>query len=1222
MRKTKFQRLTAALLVLACLIPCGVIPAFAETVASGNQSSVTDKTIADVQELLNAISYDSYCSTQAFKDTANASQAITISGLLFDPLNSLPLYREKTPTEADMGEGLTLTKKWYVSGNGTTTFGWYVDANGKVTTDKEKAVSYYSNDAKNTIWYLDEKGEKVEDINKAVALYTPGDGMVTWKFTASETAKFNIAIENLAVTGKTTDIERILRINGKVPFKEARYLTISKNYSYAYVNATVMVDSKKETDFLAAAEKAGMTVKADSGKDTSKAKCYVCTIPAAWTEAASDLISGEYGEIIRFVTTDIDSNEIRNPSEQNPKWSIYQVRDNSGYYADPFVFTVDKGECTVSLQGSNEAMAVKNIVLSPIEETKTYEAYLASLKDKTTEGATSVKIEAEYPSAVSSPTIYPTEDRSSALTSPVDTSRTMLNIIGGDKWETAGQYIEYSFKVESSGMYNIAARFRQNLLDGMFTCRSLALYSNGAAVGSDGYYNGIPFAECGSLQFDYNTEWQTTIFNSGYQYDENGNKISNDVTNLSFYFEAGVTYTMRLEVVLGSMSETVRQVEQILDAVNADYLNIIKLTGNNPDTYRDYDFSRVMPDTLVDMIQQHKKLDAIAARMTNAAGQKSSNVAILQKVSVLLNTMGTEEDKIAQNLTNLKSYIGSLGTFLSDAKTQPLELDYLLIQPASEKAPKANANFFQAFAHEVASFFASFSRNYDRVGTMEETEENDSVEVWLASARDQFQVIRNLINNEFTPNTSYPVDLKLVAGGTLLPSILSGSGPDVYVGLGQADVINYAIRGALLPIDKYYVDDKGNETDEAEKAESTITVDDFDKVASYYNEAAMIVLGIENAAGDYFYYALPETQSFPMLFVRTDILANLNIEIPKTWDDIYAAVPILQANNMAIGLTTDFKIFLYQMKGGDLFADDGMRINIDSKVALSAFDKMCNLFTMYSFPYQYDAANRFRTGEMPILIADYTGLYNQLKVFATEIEGSWEFIPLPGIIQEDGSIDNSSVSGVSAVVMVSGCKNRTAAWEYMKWHCGVSFQTQYSNEMVAILGPSAKHPTANREALASLPWTTAEYTEVALQFNNLASIPNYPGYYIIDRYLGFAFLSAYNDKADPATSLLSYVKTINKEITRKRSEFGLETLEVGQTLASKRMDEATELIKALNASDAASYEKVLTDTKNSIATGTAVSLREAVDSLKAADANLFGDIIVKLTQAANALDTY
>ena len=40
----------------------------------------------------------------------------------------------------------------------------------------------------------------------------------------------------------------------------------------------------------------------------------------------------------------------------------------------------------------------------------------------------------------------------------------------------------------------------------------------------------------------------------------------------------------------------------------------------------------------------------------------------------------------------------------------------------------------------------------------------------------------------------------------------------------------------------------------------------------------------------------------------------------------------------------------------------------------------------------------------------------------------------------------------------------------------------------------------------------------------------------------FAFLAAYNDGENPADALLGYVNTINKELTRKRLEFGMDVI--------------------------------------------------------------------------------
>jgi ABC-type glycerol-3-phosphate transport system substrate-binding protein len=243
----------------------------------------------------------------------------------------------------------------------------------------------------------------------------------------------------------------------------------------------------------------------------------------------------------------------------------------------------------------------------------------------------------------------------------------------------------------------------------------------------------------------------------------------------------------------------------------------------------------------------------------------------------------------------------------------------------------------------------------------------------------------------------------------------------------------------------------------------------------------------------------------------------------------------------------------------------------------------------------------------------------------------------------DGTVNNCAVSAVNASVLVKGSEGKgEAAWAYLQWFTGPDCQIEYSNEMVAIMGPSAKHNTANIEALASLPWTTDEYSRIKAQFDNLASIPNYPGSYIIDRYLSFAFLAAYNDGADPAQSLLGYVPIINKEITRKRAEFGLETLEQGETLASKRLAQATaaleelksrnlkpydsfydELTSAIRGEDSATLnalsEKIMTYTSDLSAT---VRISKGPDITGLKDNELLFYVATALSDAAAALLTY
>ena len=57
-------------------------------------------------------------------------------------------------------------------------------------------------------------------------------------------------------------------------------------------------------------------------------------------------------------------------------------------------------------------------------------------------------------------------------------------------------------------------------------------------------------------------------------------------------------------------------------------------------------------------------------------------------------------------------------------------------------------------------------------------------------------------------------------------------------------------------------------------------------------------------------YGLPLTMNFPMLFYRLDVLVDLNVSAPKTWDDVLALLPILQSNNLAVGDAGDHPLWL------------------------------------------------------------------------------------------------------------------------------------------------------------------------------------------------------------------------------------------------------------------------------------------------------------------------
>ena len=188
------------------------------------------------------------------------------------------------------------------------------------------------------------------------------------------------------------------------------------------------------------------------------------------------------------------------------------------------------------------------------------------------------------------------------------------------------------------------------------------------------------------------------------------------------------------------------------------------------------------------------------------------------------------------------------------------------------------------------------------------------------------------------------------------------------MGVSQSNVINYALRGAVTDISDY---------------------NGFSDLYYRFHNSAWtpMMVSVGSPDGKVAVFGVPQTQSFNVMFYRKDVFAQLGITVPTTWDEFHAIVPKLQSKNYLVGMSKDLTMFIYQ-NGGELYTNNGLTVSYDQKISLDAFQQMCDFFNLYRFPLTYDAANRFRTGEMPLLMADYISFYNQFTIFATELKGS------------------------------------------------------------------------------------------------------------------------------------------------------------------------------------------------------------------------------------------
>ena len=299
-------------------------------------------------------------------------------------------------------------------------------------------------------------------------------------------------------------------------------------------------------------------------------------------------------------------------------------------------------------------------------------------------------------------------------------------------------------------------------------------------------------------------------------------------------------------------------------------------------------------------------------------------------------------------------------------------------------------------------------------------------------------------------------------------------------------------------------------------------------------------------------YALPDTQSFLTMFYRTDVFEQLELEVPKTWEEFRTVARILTRNNLDAWLPytqiTDMNLVnagvgnlnlfptLVMQHGLSMYNDDLTATSFTDPEVVAVFSDWTDYYTKLKLPYQLDFFTRFRIGTCPIGIAPYT-TYNTLRDSAKEIDGKWKMVEIPGVMQADGTINNASAGSGTGCAILKGAKSPEAAWTFLKWWTAADTQRDYSNNLESILGPVGRVAVSNMEALKSLSWDAHSLNTVLAAWDNVAEIREVPGSYYVSRSLDFAFWNVASMSKNPKDMMQTWGEEANAEIKRKLEQY-------------------------------------------------------------------------------------
>ena len=797
--------------------------------------------------------------------------------------------------------------------------------------------------------------------------------------------------------------------------------------------------------------------------------------------------------------TDKYGNQYAPPQIEAGYYSTVRVYDKLGIQNNPYKFYLTKGSHTVKFTFDTCKIALAKIGFVAPEAMLSYEEIKSVYSQKGYSSAKAdtqpIVIEAENAYLKNTLSAIAKSDCGSPEITPASAVLELINYFGGANWKTPNDEVSWKFTITEPGLYKLGMLYKQDLNLNLFSYRHLKI---------DGE---TPFAECANTKFGYGIGWEYKV-------------LGNEEDPYAFYLDAG-EHTLSLKATLGETAEVYEMLKYFTDDIGNLYLDMTMITGESPDSNRDYELHKQIPDFVERLTEYRDTCDNISSIMKEtSAGDTNSFIAALNNMSRVLNNMIETPYEAQDFIPDYYTNYTTVASWLYDMKNMPLCIDQFCFAPIDSEFSVKEVSFFEDFSFGFKRFMASFSDIYE----VDNKTSDDKLTLWVNWGRDQSMILNSLIGERFTAQTGIAVDLKITSA-SLLMGMLSGNAPDLSLHMGRSEPVNLAMRGALYDLSQF---------DDYEEQ--------LEKFAAGAEEPYKYRGGV---------YALPDVQSYYVMFYRKDILQKLGVEVPNTWDEFLSATNIFQINNMDVWLPEPGAVGMYasilQQRGGQIYNDERNATELNGVAAYNAFKYWVDMYTKKKIPVQADFYNRLRSGTMPLGIAAYT-TYTTLMEAAPEIQGRWGIALVPGTERTDADgntyIDRTIVGSGSGCVIIKPKSDTEVsrrkvehAWEFLKWWTNADTQLSYNNNVESVLGAVARTATSNVEAFAGMSWDKDDLKILLEQRSYIKEIPEVPGSYFLVRSIDQAFWNVVNSNVQPKDALYKWADICNNEIERKIKEY-------------------------------------------------------------------------------------
>ncbi len=787
-------------------------------------------------------------------------------------------------------------------------------------------------------------------------------------------------------------------------------------------------------------------------------------------------------------------NEIQPSSQKEKEWKTWKVQDGHGMHSGLFGFELAMGD-TVTLTSVNGDCLIGEIHYVVQDSLPSYEDYLSAHGDAPVINQ-KLLYSARTMAHRSDPSIrLRTEQDPSALYYETDYLR--LNTIFGNSWWTGGQSISYDFSAPTSGYYHLSMKYRQYILRDMPVFRNISI---------DGE---IPFANLENYAFPYTTNFLNRTLTN-----ENGDP-------LKIYLPAG-DHVITFTAVAYPYREAVETIQYLMNRIQTLALNVKRYTSGGTDQYRDWDIETYFPNAASDITEWAGVLDALYAKLKTLSPENApSEISNLKVASARLMNIAEKINKLPSLMVQFSDGDSSvnqiIGAMMQNFLRPGMEFERFIIH-GDVKLPSPRANFFVKGYENIARLVLSFTDDdYAASGR-----KDGELSVWVNHPRQYIEIMQQLIDREYQGDMKVTLS-QMPDQNKLILANASNQSPDVAIGVDHWIPYDFASRNASLDLRQF---------------------SGYEDLVSHFAKGAMIPYVFEEGV-----FGFPETQNFWVTYFRKDILSSIGVtDIPQTWDEIIAILPLLQSYGMnyfvPLSQYSGLKPFvatlpfIYQF-GGDLYSANGMQTAIYSEETLKGITLMSDLFTLYNIPeYVASFYNNFRYGTLPIGISDLS-TYLLLESAAPELDGMWGMDLHPGVIDEgSGEVVRYAASGAQSSMILSSTEYKDESWDFLSWWMDADIQAEFAFLLQSTYGKAYFWNSANLDAFAQMSMPK-EYKEVILgQWEYALEAARIPGAYMVEREISNAWTNIVFNGVNPRQAIDEAVRIANREILYKMAEFG------------------------------------------------------------------------------------